>query len=559
MVLTNDEILELIQTPSNPYIKDWQKEHDVLDLYYNGGDVSSQLEKVKNYENRAQKELRDKVARSTKDFLSNLLNPLNKIFSASGYNADIEITSETGLNNFKEHLSKLPEGLSITKWMETYWKEAFVTDPNGLCFIEVEDEEENPRAYPTYKSILTVHDYSHKWGVFDYVIFKHGKVKINDKEIEVFRVFDEEKDGLFYVDKQVLKEYIEQGKETSIIIHNYGFIPAELCSNIIDKKTNGRKSFINKIDEIIKEYMRDSSVHSIYKFLHGFPIFWRLTSKCTTCAGSGKIINQNSTETPKEKVKCPTCSGTGQKLTSDVSDTINIPIPKDGQPKVAPDVAGYVQPDLATWQKQLDELNEMRKEMHFALWGTYTNDDVKAETATARFIDDQPVQETLKNISSTAENIEEKLIEFQGRIMLKELFKSANINYGKRFLIETPDVLWEKYLNAKEKQSPISTLDYLYKQFLMAEYHNDAVMLNSKLNEFYLEPFPHYSLEDLNGIATPKQMQRKLLFSDWNSENDTDYTKDFNVIKAEFDKYVTANSEIINQDEKITRVQSNPR
>ena len=545
MVLEENQILDLLKAPANDNIINWRTEHVLLDLYYNGGDVSAQLEKVKNYENASQKELRDKIARSTKDFLSNLLNPTNKIFSATGYNADIEISSKSALTQFNEHLDKLPEGMSITKWMETYWKEAYITDPNGVCFTEVEAEEENPKAYPTYKSILTIYDYKHKWGVFDYIIFEFGKHKVGKKEVDVYRVYDEEQDGLYYLDKDELKEFIPEGEETSIINHNYGFVPAVLCSDIIDKKTDGRKSFINKIDEILREYMNDSSVHSIYKFLHGFPIFWRIASKCTTCSGSGKIIDIKSTETPKEKVSCSTCYGKGLKVTSDVSDGVTLPIPKDGQPKIAPDIAGYVQPDLDTWQKQLDEMAAMEKKMHFALWGTYTNDDVKAETATARFIDDQPVQETLKNISATAENIEEKLIKFQGKIMFKELFKSATINYGKRFLIETPDVLWEKYLYAKEKQSPIATLDYLYKQFLMAEYHNDASMLEAKVNEFSLEPFPHYSLEDLKGIATPKQIQRKLLFSEWNSQEEADYTKDFNKLKEAFETYVTNNTELI--------------
>ena len=552
MKLDNEQIKEILLKPSNPNMKTWKDEHVVLDLYHNGGDVSEQLEKIKNYENASQKELRDKIARSTKDFLSNLLNPINKIFSASGYNSDIEISSKTGLTQFQEHLDKLPEGMSITKWMETYWREAYITDPNGICFIEVEEEEDTPKAYPTYKSILTIHDYKHKWGVFDYIVLDYGKHKVNEKEVDVFRVYDEEKDGLYYLEKGEVKEFIHEGEDTSIIFHNYDFIPAVLCSDIIDKKTKGRKSFINKIDEILREYMNDSSVHSIYKFLHGFPIFWRIASNCTTCAGTGKIIDQKSTATPKEKVSCPTCHGKGLKVTSDVSDGVTLPIPKDGQPKIAPDIAGYVQPDLDTWKMQLDELTSMEKKMHFALWGTYTNDDVKAETATARFIDDQPVQETLKNISTTAENIEEKLIEFQGKIMFKEVFKSADIKYGKRFLIETPDVLWEKYLNAKEKQAPIATLDYLYKQFLMAEYHNDAVMLESKIKEFNLEPFPHYSLENLKDIATPAQMQRKLLFSDWNSEEEADYTQDFSKLKEAFEKYVTDNTEIIKQNEKIT-------
>lgn len=542
MVLDDNQILELIQKPFNSNIKQWKKEHKLLDLYYNGGDVSSELERVKNYENTSQKKLRDKVARSTKDFLSNLLNPLNKVFTASGYKAEIDLSSETAKQSIEEHLSKLPEGMSITKWMDVYWKEAYVTDPNAICFVEVEDDEENPKAYPTYKSILTIHDYKLKWGKFEYVIFEPIEKPLNNKTVKVYRVFDEEKDALYYVENNTLKEYVVGDDETSIISHGYGFVPAVLVSDLIDKKTEGRKSFINKIDEVLKEYMRDSSVHSIYKFLHGFPIFWRYVSKCTTCKGTGKIVDENSTETPKAKITCPTCSGSGQKITSDVSDAISLPLPTRDQPKLTPDIAGYVQPDLETWQKQLDELMEMRKEMHFALWGTYTNDDVKAETATARFIDDQPVQETLKNVSTTAENVEGMLTEFICKIMFRDLYKSSKVKYGKRFLIETPDVLWQRYLSAKEKQAPITTLDYLYEQFLMAEYQNDLAMMQRKLNEFYLEPYPHYSLSDISNVASPMQVQKKILFSDWNSLETTDYSMPFEKLKTDFDNYVNDNT-----------------
>ena len=541
MVLENDQILEIISRPPDKKIVEWRKSHVLLDLYLNGGNVADELEQVKNYENKSQKELRDKIARSTKDFLSNLLNPINKVFSASGFNTELDISSEAAKKAFQEHINELPEGISIKKWVETYWKEAYITDPNGVCFIEVESEGDNPRAYPTYKSILSIHDYSLKWNKFEYIIFTLGKVTINEKEVEIFRVFDFEKDGLYYAENNQLKEYIEEGKDTSIINHNLQFIPAKLCSDIVDKKTGGKKSFINKIDEILKEYMRDSSVHSIYKFLHGFPIFWRIASKCTTCAGTGKITDPKDAT---KKVVCPTCSGKGMKVTSDVSDGVTLPIPKGDQPKIAPDIAGYVQPDLKTWQMQLDEMTSMEKKMHFALWGTFTNDDVKAETATARFIDEQPVQDTLTTVSEVAENVEQTLVEYMGKIMYKDLFKSATIKYGRRFLIETPDVLWDKYIKAKEAQSPISALDYLYNQFLMAEYHNDPVMLDQKMKEFYLEPFAHYSLDDLKGIATPEQMQRKLLFSDW-AVYGVDFKKTTEELKKDFDEYVKNNIKII--------------
>lgn len=551
MVLTDNDILSIISSPPNANILKWRDEHRVLDLYYNGGNVSEELEKVKNYENESQKNLRDKIARSTKDFLSDLLNPINKVFSASGFNSEIEISSKTALKDFEEHLEELPEGISMRKWMEVYWKEAYITDPNGVCFIEVEDTE-NPKAYPTYKSISTIHAYERKWNDLEYIIFDKGEMPLNEKTVHVYRVFDTKKDGLYYVENKELKEYTPNNEETSVLVHSYGFVPAVICSDIFDKKTGGKKSFINKIDEVLKEYMRDSSVHSIYKFLHGFPIFWRIASNCTTCNGTGKIIDKTSTETPKAKIKCPTCKGHGVKVTSDVSDGVTLPLPKSDQPKIAPDIAGYVQPDLDTWQKQIEEMQSMKKDMHFAIWGTYVQDGEKSETATGRFIDAQPVQDTLKNTSTTTEKVEETLVYYMGKIMYGDLFSNVSIKYGKRFLIETPDVLWDKYIKAKEAQSPISALDYLYKQFLAAEYHNDNVMLSQKLKEFSLEPFAHYSLTDLQNIATPKQIQRKLLFSDWNNETNIDYSQDYDTLKKAFEEYINKNTDITN--EKVTAV-----
>ena len=62
--------MQLIKEPSNPHIAGWKKDHNILDIYLNGGDVSAQLEKVKNFENEEQKKLRQKIARSTKDLMA---------------------------------------------------------------------------------------------------------------------------------------------------------------------------------------------------------------------------------------------------------------------------------------------------------------------------------------------------------------------------------------------------------------------------------------------------------------------------------------------------------
>lgn len=529
-------------------IKEWKAQHNVLDIYLNGGDVATQLEKVKNFENDEQKKLRQEIARSTKDLMSYLLNPLQKVYSANGFNNNVEVDSESAKETFIEHLDRLPEGMSLRKWMQTYWMEAYISDPNGIILVESESDEEDPKSYPTYKSINTVHDYSLKWDEFEYIIFLHGKVKIEHEEVQVYRVYDDEKDALYYVKDNTLYKYGNIEEDTSfdenhIWMHQKGEVPAVLVSDIVNKK-GGKKSFIEKIDESLKEYLRDSSVHSIYKFLHGFPIFWRYAMKCSTCSGEGKVKNYSynpdeaESETNQPTKICPTCNGKRLKVTSDVSDGVTLPIPQSSDdPKLAPDIAGYVTPDLKTWKMQLEEMLSMKKEMFYAIWGTTIAEEQGVEkTATEAYLNVQPIMDRLNQVSDTAEDKENKVIEYMGKAMLQGSFKSSNVRYGKRFLIETPDVLWDKYITAKEKKAPISTLDHLYEQYLMAEYHNDMTMMERKLKEFYLEPFVHYSILDLKGVATQEQLQEKLLFSQWNSQ--ADFTKPVEKLEAEFKEYV---------------------
>ncbi len=547
MVLDEAQILELIETPYNQYIKDCRENHKVLDIYLNGGDVAGQLEKVKNYENEDQKELREKIARSTKDLLGYLLNPLNKIFSAGGFNEELEFKVKSSQEQCSEHLKRLPEGMSMRKWIRRYWQEAFITDPNGVLLVEVEEIDDKVRAYPTYKSVNVIHDYRLTWDKFEYIILLHKKVKIGESDKQIYRVYDEEKDALYYVEDGKLIEYDnpEEGDD-HIFMHNYGYVPAVLPSDLINKKTGGKKSFIEKIDEILKEYMRDSSVHSIFKFLFGFPIFWAYSMKCTTCDGTGKVKNERYTEggTEPYQKKCPTCKGTTLQVTRDVSNGVRLPLPQSSEdPKIAPHIAGFVQPDLDTWQKQLDELQSMKSDMFYALYGTQIVEDQTSEkTATEVYINKQPIIDTLNDIADTAQSKENALVEYMAKAMFPESFEKANIKYGRRYLIETPDILWEKYITAKEKQAPISTLDYLYRQFLMAEYHNDLNLMEQKVKEFELEPYVHYSLSDLKDVASSEQIQKKILFSDW--VHDADFDKDIKVLEKEFEEYVKLNMKI---------------
>ena len=224
---------------------------------------------------------------------------------------------------------------------------------------------------------------------------------------------------------------------------------------------------------------------------------------------------------------------------------MQIPIPSAEDPKLAPDIAGYVTPDLETWSQQVQEMENMKEEMFYAIWGTYLVDNRNVEkTATEAYINAQPIIDKLHPIADLAERIETDIANAMASIMYN-VETQVDIKYGRRWLIETPDMLWERYIDAKKEQAPITTLDYLYQQFLMAEYHNDVVMLNMKLKEFHVEPYVHYSLSQIQGTASKQQLQAKLLFSEWTSTlSPEDYDKDIDQLKEEFNNYVINNAQI---------------
>tara|TARA_A100000164_G_C21939621_1_gene789932 strand:+ start:2496 stop:4193 length:1698 start_codon:yes stop_codon:yes gene_type:complete len=554
MVLEDDQILEIIKSPRNTNIAKWQEDYTKLNTLVNGGDVASLLEKIDNYENLNQKKLREKVAKSTKDKVSNLLKPLHKIFNAQGGSITVESISKTEKKKFEEYISKLPEGVSMHKWMEIWWKEAFVSDPNGIVLIE-KDEEGNP--YPTYKNITKIHDYALTWEDFEYIILDCGKKKISkDKEVQVYRVYDDEKDALYYVDDEVLKAYGniegEDGQEgfneDHVFFHNHGFVPAIVCGGIVDKETSGMLSFVNKIDESLMEFLRADSVFTIYKFLHLFPKFWSYAMKCTTCNGTGQVPNPKHSDNPQTENKtkvCPTCNGKRLKTKTDVSDGIFLPIPKEGSPTLGGNVAGYIDTPTEAWSQMKEDLKDQLKEMEFSLWGAYLVerdiDQTKERTATETLVNVQPINETLWNVSRIAEAKETRLLEFIAKLLD---YKKAEVDrkYGKRFTTESADALWKKYITAKEKQAPVTTLDYHYEQYLMSEFQNDLKMLEYRKKLFALEPLPHYSLSDISTIGTEGQKQKKLLFSQWISAiNKQDFEKPLESLQKEFDTYFEQN------------------
>ena len=472
MTLAEQDIKKILEDrPNKPILTKAQGMLRVNSVHVLGVGMDSYIAQINSFENKDQYEARKKYARSNKDLFDRVLRPMDNVFSAKGGSTYFDMPEEQSLR-LRGMLMNVENGLSLRKWIEEYWLKAYIVDPMGLVFIEVGDNE----AYPTYKSSSSIVDYQLNGRNLDYVIFS-----TSDKD--KYRVVDDAWDRIVTINGEELTT-----DKSNTYPNYFGFVPAILNSDIPVFGTEEYQSPIHQVVEIADEYLRECSVKSVYKLLHGFPKSWAYASICDKCGGE-KFI---------EGEKCPSCKGTGFRLKWDIADTKIISPPESREdPVIAPNVGGYITPDLDTWDKMTDELKLLENIIFYTIWGTRQREDAENETATGRFIDTQPVNSRLSKISETAEGVERFIADAIGRFSFPATYKGSSINYGRRYLIESPDVIWDKYEKARREGAPTSVLDSLLEEYVQSRYQANSLELAVQLKKIKIEPFVHYTIEQV--------------------------------------------------------------
>lgn len=535
MILETDEIKALIKKDKPDYIQEAQEKQKILNVHVNNRGTVEYLDKIENYENEAQYTLRKKYAIGNKFLTNNILRPVDKVFSAKGGSRVIQIEGEESEKTFKKQLNDVRFGMPIRRWIQNIQSNKFYSDPAGFVMIEHKlDEEDKPTAYPTLKSIQSVHCYYTEGRTLEYVVFE-GKHKIkpdgSKSEEKYYRVVDDSYDYVFVKKGDDIREVEDLRKENP-----WGKVPAIINSNILNDTNLYSDSPLDQIVDLMDKYLRNNSVKSIYEFLHGFPLFWQYIKECKSCKGTGKI-NDDKT--------CTSCKGTGAQLKKDVSDVLFLNTPKNSESKVlAPDVAGYVIPPMEVPEEQRTELKFLFDIMMFTLWGT-THEKGDNPTATAAYLNVQPKNDALESFSEAYEDMEEKLTDLLGQFYYTTNYKGSVVRYGRRYLIESPDQIWNRYQESKEKGAPITVLNFQYDQYIQSEFKNDPQMYGMMKKLMMIEPFFHYTIAEVQGFnISQEEMNRKIWFGEWSvqkSEEEIIKTTTDKLMK-EFDSYVADKS-----------------
>lgn len=505
MILTPEQVTQYVNSPKNEgLIQDSVERHKKLIMHVNGVGAQEAIVKLQGLESEEEVSLRTMVARSNRATMATLIRPFDKIFSAQGGS----VFYDTKDVNFSAYIGGLNGGIGLRKWLKNRWQNKFFTDPNGVVLIEVDT---NGNAEPKYKSINAIHDYCYTGIKLDYIIFNGIAGEKFAAHVELPEGFEVNKDAKYYrlIDDEKDTYAEQEGEKVRVleeftIKNEWGYVPGVLNSDMLQPESSGKASPVEDIVDLADEYLRDTSIHTVYKALHSYPGFWAYLSECTRCKGTGKI----------EGGTCPTCKGEGVDVKKDVSKIFAMEPPGEGEVSLAPPM-GYVQPDIASWAEQRTELDWLQKLMHFALWGTHTREQAANETATGRFIDAQPVHDRLDDFATTTENVEQALTDMIGEHMLVN-YGGSSVAYGRRYLIETPETIWKRYEEARKEGAPRSTLDYLLLQFYESEFQHQPTQLEVYKKIMGVEPFIHLSESD--AIALPiadQDKSTKIYFNEW--------------------------------------------
>lgn len=516
MTYSQDEIKQIILTNPNRVMLDAARVMSKkLRMHIEGDGLIDSIEAMPYFEKPELLAIRKKYARSNQDLFERLFRQRDKVFTAKG-GSKMYMLPEAQEKKFRAYLSVVKDGMSLEKWIEQIALKAFDVDPMSLTFIEL---NENGQAYPTYKSTSAIYDYDLKGRRPNYVAFSLSQGEI--QKLVVNKIILEPAKGVLvyrFIDEAFDRIVIKDGEEvtfpsTAQFPNYFMQVPGVVNSNLPVFNSNMFKSTAEVVVELAHEYLQDGSAKGTSKKYHMFLKAWELATECGACNGTGFSGG----------AQCPECNGSKIKPYTKPSDIIKVQ-PSDDNVKVPIPPGGYFTPPKEGWEMMNAELALLESAMRDTYWGTGdmkraqgpTSTGDSQETATEILDDYRPIADRLKKFSEWAQELHKFCADNIAMVFYSASYKGSAIVYGSRYLLESPDQLYQKYADARAKGSSRSVLDSFLIEYYESEYAGDALKLQRHLNLMKVEPFIHVNEDTVLKWPVKDEMKlAKVYYGEW--------------------------------------------
>ncbi len=390
-VFTPEEALKkIVQYQTTPqWVLDARERSSEFKALVTGEKFSDLLiNRIESIESAKRAIARRKYSKDIRDMFDRVFKKRYNVFEAVGGSEVVKIESETLKAQFETIANNFKGQKSIEKYLSDTFFNLWDVDPNGVLFLEYKIEDGQIECYPTYKSINDIRYYDADGQEIEYIIFEPKFVKTETNSLsKMWRFVDSENEYFFIQDGSSFRFLEEKSFK-----HEFKQVPGVIISDNQIVGSHIRRSMVDQVSELAKDYARDKSVLTIYKFQNGFPIHWRYEQKCRPCQGTGKTGSES----------CKICNGKGILQKSDVTDVVSVTPPREGDPVLTPNVAGYVNPSIEVWKQYNDDIKQMELKIESTIWGTMEA-AAQNDTATGKFIDTQPITNELSKLSSNVE------------------------------------------------------------------------------------------------------------------------------------------------------------
>ncbi|WP_148214387.1 CCHC-type zinc finger protein [Robiginitalea biformata] len=478
-------------------------------MHLTGEGAKDYLEKLDNYENEAQRQLKEKLLKSNKSLISFLLRPADQVFSANGgsiqYNA-----SDSQITRIKTEVSDVSEGLNIKDFLRKRVFKKYVADPNGLIMVDI---DRDGMLQTSFYGTEQVYWYARRGNQVEAIIFEPFKSEDQNDDRQFFRVIDDKSDNIYAKNGDSIELL-----EDEMLPNYFGFVPAQVVGDIYDLNKPIFVSFLDEVLEDAKDRLHDVNTHLVHKLAHGYAKYWSYPENCTTCGGTGELKRNcaDGDEQTTETYACYTCNGSGTKTRKDASDMMLLPIPREGENKLDPP-AGYVNPSIEIWKQYKEDIKEIGDYMYECLWGSYFSRDPQAEkTATETFVNSQIKNARRKDLSKNFGRLHKFILDCYGKIALSSPSYESSVSYGTKYNDESPEVLLKTIIDATDKQISSAIIGDLQMKYYQAEYANDPIELTKRLKMLKTDPFPDLTAQEVRELGiTGEELLMKIYHSQW--------------------------------------------
>jgi len=395
-----------------------------------------------------------------------------------------------------------------TVWRRKGW-EALRTATNSVLIVDIAEQEARglPEPYFYFLGIENVIDFGYKGDDLEYLIAKQPDNKV--------AVFDDESYTVYQ-----LNDKGEISEELINAPHDLGYCPARFFwDEPLNQKTPEIKKAPISPFLAVMDWLLFFSISKKHLDLYApYPIYSAYESDCDFSNGEtgeycdgGYLRNQDDTYTLLASgtiQECPLCAS---KNLAGVGSFIEKPIPKDGETDLGAAVT-ITTIDKDSLQYNVDEVARLKAEVFTGVVGQggdiMANKALNESQIAGNFESKVSILNNLKsNFEASMAWVDETIC----RLRYGQAFIGANISLGTEFYIYSKEELYAQFKLAKENGASEAELDAINSQILSTEYRNNPAQLQRMQILKQLEPYRHYTLEELLKLHEKQLLNNDLL------------------------------------------------